>query len=556
MIQKIFSDLESCDNKKIKAALELLDTDNALKKQAEKRYLKLIQARLNNLNATLADIALASPSKEEIEFIRDFLSNGNTYSLEYFSEAKSKAVVDFIGGIVASCFDLDAYATEMQHITTGEQLKTISAAQYQIIKNKITDQLELSSGSSWFAKIAQKIKTAKRCYLLFFDHTNFEDANQSLVLKEFMFFLFEKKHKDDLDKWVSPIVIDIAQSSYPFLTDVVWLMAYNTKFLIKSENYPYKMIPSSPYTHLRFDKTSIFKHEAQNTSSFLNGGPYYIQRSAELAQIFLDIESGVDKKIQNSLSQIEEDYDLEEIAKKRYLPWIRTRLNNPDATLADIAAATPSKAEVKLITSSKYFDFENFKVTFKGLNAAEIKTIVNLVGSVIAACLDINEFINKAKLTQKESELNNLLWKKWDNEEYGYGREVFIHLDRQYELARYNDYQEPKGWFTEVLYKLKSTDHNSQFHNLDIINFELDDEAAKAFNEAERLPEFMYYIYRSTFNNGFELNINQKIFPNLTNLFWIFGAIPTINMKGKFNLSEELPANNLLTYSRELTTKK
>ena len=102
------------------------------------------------------------------------------------------------------------------------------------------------------------------------------------------------------------------------------------------------------------------------------------------------------------------------------------------------------------------------------------------------------------------------------------------------------------------MYKLKSTDNNGQFHNLDIINFELDDEAAKAFNEAEYLKEFMYYMYRTTFNNGFEINIKQNIFPNLTNLFWIFGNIPTINVKGKFNLSKELPANDLLTYSREL----
>ncbi|NQX97554.1 MAG: hypothetical protein HRT73_06700, partial [Flavobacteriales bacterium] len=154
--------------------------------------------------------------------------------------------------------------------------------------------------------------------------------------------------------------------------------------------------------------------------------------------------------------------------------------------------------------------------------------------------------------TKDASELNNLLWKKWDDEEYGYGRETYIHLDRQYELARYNQYQQPKGWFTEILYKLKSTDNNGQFHNLDIINFELDDEAAKAFNEAEYLKEFMYYMYRTTFNNGFEINIKQNIFPNLTNLFWIFGNIPTINVKGKFNLSKELPANDLLTYSREL----
>jgi hypothetical protein len=554
MIKKIFSDLESCDDKKIKEALEQLDADATLKEQAERRYLKLIQARLNNPDATLADIKAASPSKEEVEFIREFLSNGNTYTLEYFDEAKSKAVVDFIGGIVASCFDLESYSNEIINITTGNELKTISGEQYQIIKNKLTSQLDLSSKSSWFAKIAQKIKSAKRCYHLCFDHTNFEDANKSLVLKEFIFFLFEKKHNADLDTWTSPIVLDIAQSTYPHLTDVVWLMVYNTKFNIITENYPHKMIPSSPFINLRFDKTNIFKHEAQNMGCFLDGGAYYFPRSFELSQVFVDIESGNEKKIQKSLKKIDADYDLEQIAEKRYLPWIRTRLNNPNATLADMLAATPTKAEVKLITSKKYYDFEKFKLNLKGLSAAEIKTFVNLIGSTIAACIDIDEYINKAKKTKEASELKNLLWKKWDDEEYGYGREVYIHLDRQYELARYNQYQQPKGWFTEILYKLKATDHNNQFHNLDIINFELDDEAAKAFNEAEYLKEFMYYMYRTTFNNGFEINIKQNIFPNLTNLFWVFASMPSIKMKGKFDLAKELPTNDLLTYSRELTT--
>ena len=379
MIKEIFSDLESCDDKKIKEALKQLSTDASLKEQAEKRYLKLIQARLNNPNATIADIGAASPSKEEIEFIRAFLSNANTYNLEYFSEAKSKAVVDFIGGIVASSFDLDNYSSEVINITTSSELKTISSEQYQIIKNKLTNQLDLSSKNRWFAKIAQKIKSAKRCYHLCFDHTSFEDANKSLVLKEFIFFLFEKKHKDDLSSWTSPIVIDIAQSTYPHLTDVVWLMIYNTKFNIITENYPHKMIASSPFTNLTFDKTNIFKHEAQNMSCFLDGEPYYVPRSVELAQIFVDIESGNDKKIQKSLTKIEVDYDLEKIAKKRYLPWIRTRLNNPNATLADIAASTPTKAEVRLITNKKYFDFEKFKLNLKGLSAAEVKTFVNLI---------------------------------------------------------------------------------------------------------------------------------------------------------------------------------
>lgn len=551
MIKKIFSDLESRDEIKIKAALKQLETDASLKELVEKRYLKLIQARLNNPNASLADIGAASPSKEEVEMIRDFLSNGDTYSFEYFDETKSKTVVDFIGGIVASCFDLDSYMNEVIKLKTGQQLKENTDAQNQIIKSKLTAQLDLSTGSNWFAKIAQKIKSAKRCYYLNFDHTSFEEANESLVLKEFIFFLFEKKHKADFNS-TAKIFIDIAQSTYPMLTDAIWLMIYGTKFHIRSESYPYKMIPSSPFINITFDKTTIFRHETEDVGIFLDGGPYYFPRSADLAQIFVDIESGNDKKIQKSLDKIAVDYDLERLAERRYLPWIKARLNNPNATLADMLAATPTKAEVKLITNKKYFDFENFKLNLKGLSADEVKTFVNLIGSAIAACTNIDEYINKAKETKKVAELNNLLWKKMDDVDYGFGREVYIDLDRQYGLATYNEYQQPKGWFTEILYKMKELNHNSQFYNFDVINFELDDEAAKAFNEAQYLKEFMYYLYRTTFDNGYEINIKQNIFPNLTNLFWIFSNIPKFKMKGKFDLSKELPTNDLLTYSREL----
>lgn len=550
MIKKIFSALESRDEKKIQIALEQLNADETLKAQAEKRYLKLIQARLDNPNATLADIGAASPSKEEVEFTRELLSNGNLYSFEYFDDSKSKAAVDLIGGIVASCFDLESYSHEVKNITEGAQLKTISDEQYQIIKNALKEQLDLSTGSRWFAKIAQKIKSAKRCYHLYFDHTNFEDANQSLVLKEFIFFLFEKKQKDDLDRWTPPIILDIAQSTYPFLTETVWLMIYNTKFILKTDHYPSDMLPSSPYTNLIYDKSEIFKHESHHLSSFLDA-PFYIPHSHEIANIFVNLESGNEKKIQKALAKLEEEYELEKIAKKRYLPWIKTRLNNPEATLADIGAATPSKAEVRLITNKKYFNVEKWTLNLKGLSAEEISTFVNLIGSVIAGCVNINEYINKAQKTKNASELNNLLWKRVDNPECGYGEELYIHLDRHYELARGNEYQKPKGWFTEVLYKLKSTNHNA-FHNLDFINFELDKEAATAFNEAKMLHEFMYYVYRTTYNNGFEINIKQDVFPNLTNLFWIFGAMPTINTSKDFNLETELPTNDLLNYSREI----
>lgn len=545
MIKQLFSDLESRNEQKINAALQVLENEPVLKQQAEQRYLKLIQARLNNPKATLADIHAASPSDEEVDLVKKVLSSGNCYDFEYLDESNSKAVVDLVGGIVASCLDMDAYITKAKSITSYDQLWEFYEAQFQMLKNALKDPIDLSSNSRWFAKIAKKVRAAKRCYQWRFDHTNFETANKSLVLKEFIYFLFEKKHKDDLDSWASSIEIDVFQSTPPNLTEAIWLLIYRTNFVIK--NTTQVAISPSPLS-LELNQNVHFKIEA-DISDF-NHGPYYTAYNEELVKILLKLESRNEQKINKALEELEWNVHYKRIAERRYLPLIRLRLNNPEATLADMYAASPSKKEVNLITSKKFLDIENYTLNLKLASPEDCKTFINLIGGVIAGCVDINKYIQVAKTTKNTTELNALLWTK---ESSGYGDELSVHLNRHYRLVQTSKYSQPKGWFTDIVKKLSSTNKGSLFHNLDFINFQLKDEVAKAFNEAEMLPEFMYYIYRSTYNNGFEINIKQNIFPNLTNLFWIFGAIPTIKVHDQaINIVEQLPPNDLLNYSREV----
>lgn len=349
MLKKLFSDLESRDDKKMKQAFECLKQDKALKAQAEKRYLKLIQARLGD-TATLYDLAKAAPTEEEVALIQKTLSHDGYLTLEYFEDAQSKALVELVGGIIASSFDVDQHINKLKKITKYDDLFLAMQEQDRSLGVLLKEQIELSSNSRWFAKIAKKIKSAKNCYQWVFDHTQFESANESIVLKEFIYFLFEKKRKKDNP---TEIFIDVFQSTAPNLTAVIWLMVYRTTFKIMHATT--LTIPESPLT-LGLNKYAHFKTYVQSTA-FLDG-KFELNNDdrKELGAIFRDLESRKEEKIEAALKELAFNAAYKRIAERRYLKLIQARLNNPNATLADIFAASPKKREVNLITSDKYLD--------------------------------------------------------------------------------------------------------------------------------------------------------------------------------------------------------
>lgn len=163
--------------------------------------------------------------------------------------------------------------------------------------------------------------------------------------------------------------------------------------------------------------------------------------------------------------------------------------------------------------------------------------------------MDTNEFIEAAKATQNKEEIDALLWRK--NED-GYGHTILFYLRRQEWLSRSTQWGVYSGWFNEIIDKLTSTNVRGTFYNLDFVNFHLKKDAALAFNNSLVVKDFLYYIYRSTSNNGFNIDIKQDVLPNLTELIWLFSNEPTITKADEsINLGELLPPNPL-PYARKI----
>ena len=83
-------------------------------------------------------------------------------------------------------------------------------------------------------------------FKVMFDHTSFTEANQSLVLRDFMFFCAAFSALKYVD-------FDIFQSEAPDLTEVFWLMPFVSKTIWGDTDM---RIPSSP---LKFQREAKVK---------------------------------------------------------------------------------------------------------------------------------------------------------------------------------------------------------------------------------------------------------------------------------------------------------
>lgn len=549
-IKNLFSLLESGKADKIQQALDYLATDAKKTALAEQRYLPLIRARLRNPAAQLSDILAASPSADLVKKIQTLLSHDGYLSLEYLSDEESSALVDLVGGILASCFDVEAQLEKARAAQNHSEIKDLMASQVRMLYAPLKAQID-QSGNTWFTKIAKKMRSAKNLQQLNFDHTNFETANQSPVLREFIFFLFEKKKKYRGD-CPNRIYLDIAQSDTINLTEIIWLVLDYRNFLyIKVQDAVAPQITACPFHEyaVRYKWAFFPLHVTPNEFANTPHARLDWEEIEPLGELFRALESCEESTIQKALDELEYHAGYKAIAEKRYLKFIRARLNKADATLADLYAASPTKDEMRMIKSVKHLNPKKYTFQMKGLTPKEAKAYVDLMGGVLAGCLEVEPFIEAAKATSDEAALNDLIWGRHAGDQYG---EFIRHLISRQTRISNQQYAKTQTWFGEIANKLLSTNEGGTFYNLDFFKFHLSDEAATAFNESLVIKEFMFYLFRSTWNNGFSIEIKQAVFPNLTELFWLFSQLPSFKIKAQdMDLMAALPANPL-NYNREL----
>lgn len=210
----IYAFLESGEKQRIAKALEALAENAAFMEQAEGRYLNLIQARLNDPEATLSDFAKGMPTFVDIEVMMGKNISDKFISFSYMDDGESRFVVDFIGAVVASAIDIGEFIAQAKACEDEKSLVKVYESYAKQVRNALKAATEVYP-DGWYGKICARLEKMKVAKVLF-DHSSFDEANGSPVLREFMFFQNVNRK--------STLYMDIHQSDTPDLTEIFWLL--------------------------------------------------------------------------------------------------------------------------------------------------------------------------------------------------------------------------------------------------------------------------------------------------------------------------------------------
>lgn len=213
-LKAIYAFLESHEEQKIAKALEVLKKNPEFLELAKKRYLNFIRARLNDANATLDQFPDAALTKSEVSsltgkhFAKDFIS------FSYFDDSETKLAVDFIGSMVRNAIDLKDYTTQAIQTADSKELIALYNDFAARAKEAVLEQAKVHP-KGWYSEISKHLIKLKLRRVLF-EKTQFDEANRSLVLDEFLFFLNINCNYS--------VYLDIFQSDVPRFTEVFWLL--------------------------------------------------------------------------------------------------------------------------------------------------------------------------------------------------------------------------------------------------------------------------------------------------------------------------------------------
>lgn len=211
-IEKVYEFLESWSDAKIAKALEVINTNPHLKKDAEKRYLNLIRSRAGQ-NSGLEAFAEAGLTRKEFNLLNGSHFDKNFISLSYFSHDECQLTVDFIGSIVLNYLDINEFKNKAELAETESALKQIYSDAAKKVKKGILEEAE-KNPDGWFSTLSRKFADLKVEKVLF-EKTHFliSDSDQ---LKAFIFYLGINNSK--------PIYLDVFQSYCDELTEFFWFL--------------------------------------------------------------------------------------------------------------------------------------------------------------------------------------------------------------------------------------------------------------------------------------------------------------------------------------------
>ena len=225
-LNSIYSYLESYNDAKIDKALSVLKDQEIFKAKAEQRYLEFIKTRLNSNKVSIFDFKAAAPTQAEVAF---FLSKDRwiiskktkkqprlaKLSFSYCDEEESKWIVDVIGGLTKQHNSLRKFTATAMMTSKEAELEPLVKANYEALQLHLKEALT-TYDKGWYGTLVRFILELPPVHQVLFEKTSFLDANASLALKEFMFFLL-------LNSQETSLYFDVFQSDAPELTDLFWM---------------------------------------------------------------------------------------------------------------------------------------------------------------------------------------------------------------------------------------------------------------------------------------------------------------------------------------------
>ncbi|WP_196889037.1 hypothetical protein [Aureivirga sp. CE67] len=243
----------------------------------------------------------------------------------------------------------------------------------------------------------------------------------------------------------------------------------------------------------------------------------------EEVELFEHLESFDDSKILKALEIIKENEEFKKSVEKRYLHFIRIRLDNPKATIFDYLKAAPTKDEIDFAIDKLQEAYDQKAISFENFSDLESKLLVDIIGAIVRDNVKLLQFISKVKRTTEAYYIADFVEEFRDKFEEAIGDQIFICT---------------KGWYSKLCVKIYNISEINKviFKNTDF---------SKA-NLSAGFEAFTLLLILKQ-NGDTKIEISQSEFPEFTKLFWMFINIPRIYLEDD---SRPTLPDSILLYQR------
>ena len=243
--------------------------------------------------------------------------------------------------------------------------------------------------------------------------------------------------------------------------------------------------------------------------------------STDLNQIYEYLESYNNSKIDLALKALKENVEFRKKAEKRYLYFIKSRLNDTKVTIFDYKKAAPSIDEISFLMDKDRWGGEI--ISFANCNEKESKLMIDFIGGIVRCNVKLLQLISKIKRTTEAYYIPEII------EDFRNNFEKDIGGDRIFLCAN--------GWYSKIAVRLYN------LRKIKEIIFK--NTAFQEANSSQSLEAFMFLLIIKQFGDT-TIRVQGSSSLNFTKLFWMFLEVPNT----VWHDQKTMFPNSILSYQR------